>query len=75
LRKEELAYLFPAAGEVGSAAVMTLHKGSALGVIAVGNSDPNHYSSSMGTLFLSHIADVLVRLLPRLQSGAAHPDA
>ena len=39
---------------------------SELGVIAVGSSDPNHYSANMGTLFLNHIADVLVRLLPRL---------
>jgi uncharacterized protein YigA (DUF484 family) len=69
LRKEELNYLFPAAGEVGSAAVMPLHKGSDLGLIAVGNSDANHYTSSMGTMFLSHIADVLVRLLPRLRNS------
>jgi uncharacterized protein YigA (DUF484 family) len=68
LRKDELGYLFPAAGEVGSAAVMPLHLGTDLGVIAVGNSDANHYTSSMGTLFLSHLADVLVRLLPRLHN-------
>jgi uncharacterized protein YigA (DUF484 family) len=66
LRKEELSYLFPGAGDIGSAAVMPLHKGADLGVIAVGSSDAEHYTSSMGTLFLGHIADVLVRLLPRL---------
>ena len=66
LRKEELAFLFPDAGEVGSAAVMPLGENADLGVIAVGSSDANRYNSAMGTLFLSHIADVIVRLLPRL---------
>jgi uncharacterized protein YigA (DUF484 family) len=75
LRKEELGYLFPDAGSVGSAAVMPLHNKSELGLIAVGNSDANHYTSSMGTLFLSHIADVLVRLLPRLQHSDSSSDA
>jgi len=66
LRKEELSYLFPAAGAVGSAAVMPLISGEELGVIAVGSSDAHRYSSNMGTLFLQHVAEVLVRLLPRL---------
>lgn len=70
LRKEELGYLFPATSNVGSAAVVPLHNGKELGVIAVGSSDPHHYTSSMGTLFLSHIGEVLIRLLPRLQNGA-----
>ena len=66
LRKEELAYLFPDAGEVGSAALMPLANGDELGLLAVGSADANRYSSNMGTLFLNHIADVIVRLLPRL---------
>jgi len=66
LRKEELGYLFPQSGAVGSAAVMALDDRGELGLIAVGSSDANHYNSSMGTLFLSHISDVLVRVLPRL---------
>lgn len=66
LRKEELAYLFPDAGDVGSAALMPLANGDELGLIAVGSADANRYSSSMGTLFLTHIADVIVRLLPRI---------
>jgi uncharacterized protein YigA (DUF484 family) len=68
LRKEELTYLFPTAGEMGSAALMPLYDGEELGVIAVGSSDAHRYSSSMGTLFLTHIADVVVRLLPRLRT-------
>ena len=66
LRGEELRYLFPEAGHVGSAAVVPLVKGDELGVIAVGSEDPLRYSVSMGTVFLSHIADVIARLLPRL---------
>ncbi|MDH3992697.1 MAG: DUF484 family protein [Gammaproteobacteria bacterium] len=69
LRKEELSYLFPDAGEVGSAALMPLGNGAELGLIAVGSSDAGRYSSNMGTLFLSHIADIIVRLLPRLAPG------
>jgi uncharacterized protein YigA (DUF484 family) len=45
--------------------------GEQLGLIAVGSSDANRYSSAMGTLFLSHIADVIVRLLPRLTHRGA----
>lgn len=71
LRKEELAYLFPDAGEVGSAALMPLATGGEeLGLVAVGSSNASKYSSNMGTLFLTHIADVIVRLLPRLESVA-----
>ena len=70
LRKEELKFLFPAcAGTgVGSAALMPLSSTEQLGLIAVGSADANHYNSKVGTLFLSHIADVIVKLLSRLQS-------
>jgi uncharacterized protein YigA (DUF484 family) len=71
LRKEELAYLFPDAGDVGSAALMPLASaGEQLGLVAVGSSDASRYSSNMGTLFLNHIAEVIVRLLPRLDPAA-----
>ena len=69
MRKEELAYLFPGAGAVGSAALMPLADDRELGLIAVGSSDADRYNSAVGTLFLSHIADVVVRLLSRLQRG------
>ena len=67
LRKEELAYLFPDAGAVGSAALMPITNGEEQGLIAVGSADANRYTSNMGTLFLTHIADVIQRLLPRLR--------
>ena len=66
LRKEELSYLFADTGEPGSAAVVPLCNANELGVIAVGSSDASHYTSTMGTLFLEHIAEVLIRLIPRL---------
>jgi uncharacterized protein YigA (DUF484 family) len=65
LRKEELAFLFPAGDGMGSAAIMPLANDEQLGLIAVGSADPNRYNSKVGTLFLSHIADVLVKLLSR----------
>ena len=67
LRKEELAYLFPDAGEVGSAALMPIKTDEVLGLLAIGSSDASRYGSGMGTMFLGHIADVIARLLPRLQ--------
>lgn len=81
LRREEFVYLFPGSGkpqplagalpanEGGSAAIMPLSDGEQIGLIAVGSADPNRYHSAMGTLFLSHIADVMLRLMPRFQPG------
>lgn len=68
LRKEELKFLFPecAGSGVGSAALMPLSHTEQIGLIAVGSADANHYNSKVGTLFLSHIADVIVKLLARL---------
>ena len=71
LRPEELRYLFPSAGNVGSAAVVPLVRGGDLGVIAVGSEDPHHYNADIGTLFLGHLGEVLARLLPRLDHTAA----
>ncbi len=67
LRKEELAFLFRDAGDVGSAALVPLKgKAEELGVIAVGSSDAQRYSSAVGTLFLGHIGEIMQRLIPRL---------
>ncbi|MFS1525042.1 DUF484 family protein [Microbulbifer sp. 2304DJ12-6] len=64
LRPVEREYLFAGQGQqVASAAVVPL--GSQLGVLAAGSSDPQYYRSSLGTLFLSYIAEVLERLLPK----------
>ncbi|GAB3273678.1 DUF484 family protein [Parahaliea aestuarii] len=66
LRKDEFEFLFPKGSEVGSAAVMPLKGDNRVGLIAVGSTDANRYYNGMGTLFLQHIADVLLRLLERL---------
>lgn len=66
LRTQELNFLFAEHAAIGSAALMPLSDGEPLGLIAVGSADANHYNSKVGTLFLSHIADVIARLLSRL---------
>ncbi len=68
LRSHELAFLFGEEQQqlIGSAAVAALDHQGLHGVLAIGSPDPQHYKSSLGTLFLGHIADVLARLLPRL---------
>ncbi|MFT4615237.1 MAG: hypothetical protein ACI9NT_002389 [Bacteroidia bacterium] len=66
LRQEEFTFLFPDCHDAGSAALVPLVGEEPLGFIAVGSSDANRYSKNMGTLFLSHIADVVIKLLPRL---------
>jgi uncharacterized protein YigA (DUF484 family) len=66
LRSHELAFLFGDEAEhVGSAAVVTISHQGLHGVLAIGSADPQHYKSSLGTLFLSYISEVLARVLPR----------
>lgn len=63
--ERETAFLFPKdAAEAGSVALVPLVHGTTFGVLAIGNRDANYYRSSMGTLFLGYIAEVLNRLLP-----------
>lgn len=65
LREDEMTFLFGEKGlQVGSVAAVPLRFNNVYGILAVGNSDPNFYKSSMGTLFLSYIAEVLNRILP-----------
>jgi uncharacterized protein YigA (DUF484 family) len=67
LRTEELTFLFAEDVATGSAALMPLSfDGEVLGLIAVGSADGNRYNNQVGTLFLSHIAEVIVKLLSRL---------
>ena len=63
---KESGFLFDGdAPNIGSAAIAVLQHGSPLGVLAIGNQDPNYYRSSMGTLFLSYMAELLNRQLPK----------
>ncbi|WP_296247243.1 DUF484 family protein [Pseudomonas sp. UBA4194] len=71
LREHELAFLFGAdqASEVGSTALVPLDHHGLQGVLAIGSRDPQHYKSTVGTLFLNYIAEVLGRVLPRFTSA------
>jgi len=68
---KECEFLFDHdAPNIGSAALAVLHHGSPIGLLAIGNQDPNYYRSSMGTLFLGYIGEALNRLLPKyINSG------
>ncbi|MEO0444401.1 MAG: DUF484 family protein [Pseudomonadota bacterium] len=65
LSDEEKFFIFQGdAQAIGSTAIAPLIKnGKLLGLVAIANRDPNYYRSSMNTLFLNFIADVLARLL------------
>lgn len=66
LSAEEVKYLFPEkADKVGSVALVPLIHGNTFGLLAIANRDPSYYRSSMGTLFLSYIGEVLNRQLPQ----------
>src|SRR5690606_37643100 len=66
LGEQELHYIFGKyASDIGSVATVPLVHGPAFGLLAIGNRDPDYYRSSMGTLFLSYIGEVLNRLLPK----------
>ncbi|MFL0797417.1 MAG: DUF484 family protein [Cellvibrionaceae bacterium] len=67
LRDLEVELLFSeSAPLIASAAAVPLNHNSTFGILAIGNEDPDYYRSSMGTLFLSYIGEVLNRVLPRL---------
>jgi len=66
LDKKEVDYLFPEFNDsVGSVALVPLIHGNTFGVLAIANRDAMYYRSSMGTLFLSYIGEVLNRTLPK----------
>ena len=70
LREHELDFLF---GEeqrlqIGSTAVVAISHQGLHGVLAIASRDPQHYKSSVGTLFLSYIAEVMGRVLPRVNT-------
>jgi uncharacterized protein YigA (DUF484 family) len=70
LRSHELAFLFgeQQREQIGSAAVVTISHQGLHGVLAIGSPDPQHYRSSLGTLFLSYISEALARVLPHFAS-------
>ena len=70
LRPHELAFLFGEAQQsrIGSVAVANLQYRGLHGLLAIGSEDPQHYKSTLGTLFLGHIAEVLARIVPTLSA-------
>lgn len=72
LRPQEINFLFADASQpVRSAAVMPVARGNdILAMLAIGSFDPEHYRSGMGTMFLTYIADVLNRAIPRCAQPA-----
>ncbi|WP_213878213.1 DUF484 family protein [Pseudomonas sp. dw_358] len=67
LREHELDFLFgeEQRRQIGSTALTPLNHQGLHGVLAIASRDPQHYKSTVGTLFLGHIAEVLSRVLPR----------
>jgi hypothetical protein len=64
---QQLACLFSNdADKVASAAIIPLRNGDALGMFCLGSKNPQHFDSSMGSLFLSYISDFISRILPDL---------
>jgi len=62
-RQEEMTTLFPDCTSEGSAAIAPLvHGDRMIGVISVGSSDVGRYDSSVGTLFLEHLCQVITHL-------------
>lgn len=67
LRPAELEQLFPEQEEdVRSAAMVPLEFNGRQGLLAIGSHDAQHFRSSLGTLFVSHIGEVLARRLAEL---------
>ncbi len=79
LRPDEIRALFPEqADEIQSAAMVPLEHEGRQGLLAIGSGDVHHFRSSLDTLFISHIGEVLSRRLhgllikyPRLEARRA----
>lgn len=76
LREAELRELFnDEADSVKSAAMVPLEWQGRQGLLAIGSSDPRHFRSSMDTLFLTHIGEVLSRRLADFLQSSPAPEA
>jgi uncharacterized protein len=63
-KPEQLAYLFgDQAPAIGSAAVIPLGSNGATGLLAIGSQQTNRFHPGMGILFLTHLGELLERLL------------
>jgi uncharacterized protein YigA (DUF484 family) len=63
----ELEFLFGnKKRKVKSAAAARLFNNSPLGILAIGNSNPNYYNSILDTIFFRHVTKVLNGLIPKI---------
>ena len=71
LREHELDFLFgeEQRKQIGSTAVVAISHQGIHGILAIASRDPQQYKSSVGTLFLSYIAEVMGRVLPRINNS------
>ncbi len=69
LSEPALEFLFPANRQISSVAISPLrgNDDKLLGVLALGSEDPERFQSSMDTLFLSYLGEIIGRLLPTRQ--------
>jgi len=71
LTEPQRQFLFDDRAElVQSAAVIPLIKGHTQGLLAIGSFEANYFHSSMGTLFLNYVGEVLSRVLYRLDRNS-----
>jgi uncharacterized protein YigA (DUF484 family) len=64
--KKEVALLFGnQADNIGSVIALPLKNSNTFGVLALGHSDSDFYSESIGTVFIDYIGDLLNVLIPK----------
>lgn len=76
MREEEMQALFPEhADGIRSAAMVPLEYQGRLGLLAIGSKSAMHFRSSLGTLFITHIGQVLSRRLHEVLRQYPHQAA
>ncbi len=71
---QQTALFGDAAKRLGSAALVPLRAGRALGVVGLGSGDPNHFRADMGTLFLGQLGELVsVGIAVHLDRATATP--
>jgi len=69
LKQQQLDFLFgEQASAIGSAVLIPLGSHGETGMIAIGSNDPQRFHSSMGTLYLSQMSDIITHTLQKFIS-------
>ncbi len=65
LTQDQLGFLFSPerAEQIGSAVLVPVGEAELLGILAVGSSDPDKFQHDMGTVFLTHLGELLAALI------------